>query len=175
LPERYFVFIGTLQPRKNIARLVKAYTLYRQQTGDDAALVLAGGKGWLYDEAWTANVEGVIETGYIDDTDKGILLNQAIALVFPSLYEGFGFPVLEAMACDTPVIASDTSSLPELVGDAGLLVNPLEVDNIAQAMQQIASDNPLRQTLIARGSEQVKSFSWETSARQVLELLDEVQ
>jgi glycosyltransferase involved in cell wall biosynthesis len=175
LPERYFVFIGTLQPRKNIARLVAAYNLYRQQTGDDAALVLAGGKGWLYDEAWTLGVEGVIQTGYIDDADKGILLNQAIGLVFPSLYEGFGFPVLEAMYSDTPVIASNTSSLPELVGEAGLLVNPLDTQAIADAMKQLAADTSLRQMLIARGREQVKKFSWEESARQVLGLLDHLK
>lgn len=174
LPRRYFVFIGTLQPRKNISRLVQAYTLYRQQTGDDAALVLAGGKGWLYDEAWTANVKGIIATGYIDEADKGALLREAIALVFPSLYEGFGFPVLEAMYCDTPVIASNTSSLPELVGEAGLLVDPLSIESIANAMQQIASDEPLRQKVVALGREQVKKFCWDVSAKQVLELLNEV-
>ncbi|HEX2619860.1 MAG TPA: glycosyltransferase family 1 protein, partial [Phototrophicaceae bacterium] len=134
LPERYFVFIGTLQPRKNIARIVQAFDSYRRTSGDSAGLVLAGGKGWLYDPAWVAGGEEVYLPGYIDDADKGALYAGALALVFPSLYEGFGFPVLEAMLCGTPVIAAKTSSLSELVGYAGLLVDPLNVQAIADAM-----------------------------------------
>ena len=100
LPERYFLFLGTLQPRKNIARIVQAYQTLARRSADDAdGLVLAGGQGWLYDPAWTAGVDGVILTGYVDDADKGALYAGALALVFPSLYEGFGFPVLEAMHC----------------------------------------------------------------------------
>ena len=133
LPERYFLFLGTLQPRKNIARIVQAYSRWRAAHPDDpAALVLAGGQGWLYDPAWTAGVDGVILPGYVDDADKGALYAGALALVFPSLYEGFGFPVLEAMHCGTPVICSNTSSLPELAGDAALLVDPLDVDAMAE-------------------------------------------
>lgn len=169
LPERYFLFIGTLQPRKNIARLVQAYALWRKQhPNDPTELVLAGGQGWLYDPAWTAGVEGIHLTGYIDDVDKGALYAGALALVFPSLYEGFGFPALEAMSCGTPVIASNTSSLPELVGDAGLLVDPLNIEAIASAMSQVATDENLRQTYQQRGYEQVKKFTWETAATQLL-------
>lgn len=172
IPARYFLFIGTLQPRKNIARLVQAHQRYRQQTGDDAALVLAGGKGWLYDERWVAGAEGVIVTGYVDERHKGALLTGALGLVMPSLYEGFGFPVLEAMHCNTPVIASRTSSLPELVGEAGLLVNPLDVDEIARAMQQII-DPATRERLISDGRAQATRFTWEACAQQVLDLLDQ--
>lgn len=173
LPEHYFLFIGTLQPRKNIARLVQAYALWRKQHPADAtALVLAGGHGWLYDPAWTSGVEGIHLLGYIDDADKGALYAEALALVFPSLYEGFGFPVLEAMTCGTPVIASNTSSLPELVGDAGLLVDPLNIEVIAAAMSQFSGDDNLCQSYRQRGYEQVKKFTWETAAAQLLTSLE---
>ncbi len=135
---------------------------------DATALVLAGGQGWLYDPAWTSGVDGVHLTGYIDDVDKGALYEGALALVFPSLYEGFGFPVLEAMTCGTPVIASNTSSLPELVGSAGLLVDPLSVEAIATAMNQLSTDAYLRQYYCQLGYQQVKKFTWETAAAQLL-------
>ena len=113
LPARYFLFLGTLQPRKNIAGIVKAFQTWRDSSGDrDAALVLAGSKGWLYDERWLEGVENVVLTGFVDEADKAALLRGATALVYPSLYEGFGFPVIEAMLCGTPVVASDSSSLP---------------------------------------------------------------
>ncbi|MBL8130991.1 MAG: glycosyltransferase family 4 protein [Anaerolineae bacterium] len=173
LPERYFLFIGTLQPRKNIARLVAAYQRWRAaQTDDPPALVLAGGKGWLFDPAWVADADGVVLSGYIDAADKGAVLAGALALVFPSLYEGFGFPVLEAMTCGTPVICSSTSSLPELAGDAALLVDPLSEVAIAAAMRQIASDEALRSDLIARGLAQARQFSWEAAAAAALDALE---
>ncbi len=173
LPERYFLFIGTLQPRKNIARLVQAYARWQAaHPADSAALVLAGGKGWLYDAAWTAGVERVHLPGYVDEADKGALYAGALALVFPSLYEGFGFPVLEAMHCAAPVIASNTSSLPELAGEAALLVDPLEVDAIAAALGRVTDDSALRQTLRERGAEQVKKFTWDSAAAQALAALE---
>lgn len=171
LPERYFLFVGTLQPRKNIARLVQAYARYRAQVDSPAGLVLAGGKGWLYDDAWVQGVEGIHITGYISDAEKGALMSGAQALVFPSLFEGFGFPVIEAMLCETPVIASNTSSLPELVGDAGLLVDPLDVDSIASALVQIDHDDALSKRLIERGMVQAKQFTWVEAAGRVLSLL----
>jgi len=172
LPERYFLFIGTLQPRKNIARLVQAFDLWQEQNPTEGiGLVLAGGQGWLYDPSWTADIPNITLTGYIDETDKGALYAGAIALVFPSLYEGFGFPVLEAMGCGTPVIASNTSSLPELVGDAGLLVDPLDIESIANAMTQIASDEEMRANFIQRGKAQVKQFTWDAAARAALNAL----
>jgi glycosyltransferase involved in cell wall biosynthesis len=173
LPQRYFLFIGTLQPRKNIARLVQAYARWRAAHPDDAAgLVLAGGQGWLFDPAWTSGVDGVTLTGYIDDADKGALYSGALALVFPSLYEGFGFPVLEAMHCGAPVICSSTSSLPELAGDAAMLVDPLDVDAIAAAMTQVAGDAELRASLAARGAEQARRFTWDAAARAALDALE---
>jgi glycosyltransferase involved in cell wall biosynthesis len=170
LPERYFLFLGTLQPRKNIAGLVRAYAAWKaEHPADPAALVLAGRPGWLYDPAWTDGVPGVIQTGYVDDADRGALYAGAIALVMPSLYEGFGFPVLEAMWCGTPVLASNTSSLPELVGEAGLLVNPQDEAAIAAGMSELAEDAGLRQRLIAAGYGQAGRFTWAEAARGTLE------
>lgn len=173
LPARYFLFIGTLQPRKNIARIVQAYRLWREHhPGDSAGLVLAGGKGWLFDPAWVQGVDGVHLPGYIDDADKAALLVGALALVFPSLYEGFGFPVIEAMHTGTPVITSNTSSLPELVGDAGLLVNPLDAEAIADTMGRLSDSETLRQSLRDKGYIQAAKFTWEQAARQTLEALE---
>jgi glycosyltransferase involved in cell wall biosynthesis len=173
LPERYFLFIGTLQPRKNIARIVQAYRLWKAAHPDNPTeLVLAGGKGWLFDPTWVESIEGVHLTGYIDDADKGALYAGALALLFPSLYEGFGFPVIEAMHCGTPVIASNTSSLPELVGEAGLLVDPLNVDNIASAMSKLSDDETLRPTLREHSLVQTAIFTWEHAAQQTLNALE---
>lgn len=175
LPARYFIFIGTLQPRKNIERIVKAFRQWqREHDDDDTALVLAGGEGWLFDKSWLEVASNVIVTGYIDEADKGGLLAGAIALVFPSLYEGFGFPAVEAMHCGTPVIASETSSLPELVGDAGLLVNPLDVPAIAEAMGRCSDDAALRQLLSERGIQRAKRFTWSAAAEQVMVAFDEL-
>ena len=175
LPERYFLFLGTLQPRKNIARIVQAYQRWRQAENDDStALVLAGGQGWLYDPAWTAGVGGVILPGYIDDADIGALYAGALALVFPSLYEGFGFPVLEAMHCGTPVICSNTSSLPELAGEAALLVDPLDVNALVTAMQRLTRDELLRSSLREQGFVQARKFTWEAAARAALAAFEEV-
>ena len=172
LPERYFLFIGTLQPRKNIARIVQAYAQWWSgHQAEGIGLVLAGGKGWLYDEAWVTGVPNVYLPGYIDEADKGALYAGAVALVFPSLYEGFGFPVIEAMHCGTPVITSSTSSLPELAGDAAILVNPEEVYTIADALEDVASNEGLRQSLREKGYAQAAKFTWEKAAEQAMAAL----
>jgi glycosyltransferase involved in cell wall biosynthesis len=177
LPERYWLYIGTLQPRKNIATLVRAYRRWREQNpNDDAALVLAGGRGWLYDPAWTAGVEGVIETGYIDEIDKGALYHGALALLFPSLYEGFGFPIVEAMHCGTPVICSDSSSLPEVGGDAAIyvpLMDDLEAmaDALAVEMARLMQSAATLQ-MQERGRAQAAQFTWARAAQSLLTLID---
>lgn len=174
LPERYFLFVGTLQPRKNIARIVQAYARWRlAHPGDDTGLVLAGGQGWLYDPAWVSGVEGVVLTGYVDEADKGALYAGALALVFPSLYEGFGFPVIEAMYCGAPVVCSTTSSLPELAAGAALLVDPLDVDAIAAAMGRLSDDALLRDDLRTRGRAQARRFTWEDAAAATLAALEQ--
>ncbi len=173
LDRPYFLFIGTLQPRKNIARLVQAYRLWRGQHPEQRIdLVLAGKPGWLYDPAWVEAVEGVRLIGYVDEADKGGLYAGALALVFPSLYEGFGFPVLEAMHCGTPVIASRTSSLPELVGEAGLLVDPLDARSITAAMSRVSEDAALRARLAEMGCAQAQQFTWKRAAGQVMAALE---
>lgn len=173
LPERYFLFIGTLQPRKNIANIVQAFVRWRSAHPDDnSGLVLAGGKGWLYDPDWVAGVANVHLLGFVEDADKGALYDGATALVFPSLHEGFGFPVLEAMSCGTPVIASNTSSLPELVGDGGLQVDPLDVGLIAAAMGRVSTDDGLRCHLREAGYRQAAQFTWERAALQTLAALE---
>jgi glycosyltransferase involved in cell wall biosynthesis len=175
LPARYFTYIGTLQPRKNIKRLIQAFRHWQIAHPDtDTVLVLAGAKSPLFDETWLVSAENVRVIGYIDEADKGGLLAGAIALVFPSLYEGFGFPVLEAMHCGTPVIASNSSSLPELVGDAGLLVDPERVADIASAMSRCSDDATLRQSLINRSRARARRFTWGKAAENVMNAFDEV-
>ncbi len=172
LPERYLFFLGTLQPRKNIARLVRAYVLSGVQQ-DGVGLVLAGARGWLYDPRWTAGVAGVHETGYVDDADVAALYSGAAALVFPSLYEGFGFPVVEAMRCGTPVITSTTSSLPELAGEAALTVDPLDVEALASAIRRVVGDEKLRARMVEMGYAQAARFTWENAACLTLEALEQ--
>jgi glycosyltransferase involved in cell wall biosynthesis len=172
----YLLYVGTLQPRKNLVRLVEAFA---QIQNHNLQLVLAGQKGWLYADLLarveTLGLSGhVIFTGYVADDDKAALLSSATALIYPSLYEGFGLPVLEAMACRTPVLTSDVSSLPEVAGDAALLVNPLDTDAIAAGMARLVADAGLRHSLVERGSLQIRQFSWAKAARQVLEALESI-
>jgi glycosyltransferase involved in cell wall biosynthesis len=180
LAQRYFLYIGTLQPRKNLERVVQAFeALSGRPELADMQLVLAGRKGWLYDSLF-ARVEAaglgerVLFPGYIPDEDLPALLSAATAFVFPSLYEGFGIPVLEAGGCGLPVITSNTSSLPEVAGDAALLVDPHDVDAIAEAMYRVVTDRDLAAELTRRGHENVKRFSWEKCARETLAVLESV-
>lgn len=173
LPARYFLFVGTLQPRKNIARLTAAHAQIRAELGSEAPdLVLAGAQGWCFDDAWVPSGQGIHLPGYIDEADKGALYAGALAFVFPSLYEGFGFPVLEAMACGTPVICSNSSSLPELAGDAALLIDPLDSAALARAMRRLIADADLRASLIARGQQRLGVFTWERAAAGALAALE---
>lgn len=171
----YLFYVGTLQPRKNLARVIDAFARVAGRLGD-VQLVLAGKRGWLYDDLFAQVTRlglerRVVFPGYVDDADLPALLSGAVALVFPSLYEGFGIPVLEAGACGLPVITSNTSSLPEVAGDAALLVDPHDVDAIAEAMYRLATDPELRAELTRRGRENVKRFSWEKCARETLAVL----
>jgi glycosyltransferase involved in cell wall biosynthesis len=184
LSDSYLLYIGTLHPRKNLVRLVQAFASLLQSTtarslppGPDLQLVLAGHKGWLYDEIFgqvrkLGLSDRVILTGYVPDADLSGLLSGALAFVLPSLYEGFGLPVLEAMACGTPVICSNTSSLPEVAGDAALFVDPLDSQKLAEALHQIVSDEGLRRAIVERGFEQVQRFSWHRCAQETLQVLE---
>jgi len=169
----YFLYLGTLQPRKNLARLIAAFA----GVGSEAVLVLAGKRGWLYTDLFAQvrrlGLEGrVLFPGYVPDEDKAGLLSGALAFVFPSLYEGFGLPVLEAQACGCPVITSTTSSLPEVAGDAAFLVDPGDASAITAGMARVAADPALRETLIARGFANVCRFSWSACARSVLDAME---
>jgi glycosyltransferase involved in cell wall biosynthesis len=172
LPERYFLFVGTLQPRKNVPRLLRAFAAARDRLGDRMVLALAGqagvGAASLKDLAGELGIGDAIRwLGYVPAEDRPGLYAAAAAFVFPSLYEGFGLPVLEAMAWGTPVIASDTSSLPEVVGDAGLIVDPLDVAGLADAMARVAEDRSLADRLVANGRRQAARFSWDRCAAAV--------
>jgi glycosyltransferase involved in cell wall biosynthesis len=172
----YILFVGTLQPRKNLIRLVKAFADCRSPIAD-CRLVIAGKKGWLYQEIFRRVEElglekKVVFTGYVPEGDLPALLSGAHLFVFPSLYEGFGLPVLEAMACGTPVVCSNASSLPEVAGDAALMVDPLDVEGLATAMERVLSDEELRAELTERGFKQARKFSWERCARETLAVLE---
>ncbi len=172
LPERYLLFLGTLQPRKNLSRLIEAFGRYRMQSGDSGlGLVLAGGRGWL-SESIPTNVPGVQAPGYIPDEDVAPLYSGALALAFPSLYEGFGFPVIEAMRCGAPVLCSNTSSLPELVGEAALTVDPLDSKAIESGIARLVSSPALRADLSARGLIQAARFTWHSAAEATLSALE---
>jgi len=172
LPARYLLFVGTIEPRKNLGRLLAAFErIYREGLSD--ALVIVGKRGWLYDDFFAALEhspvrEHVIFPGFVPDADLPAVYTGAQALVLPSLCEGFGLPVLEAMACRTPVICSNTSSLPEVAGDAALLVDPTHVDEIAGAITRVLTDSALHAQMRVRGEEQAARFSWERTAEETL-------
>ena len=180
LPERFALGLSTLQPRKNFDGLVEAFDSLLSEWGDepeiaDLHLVISGGKGWMFE-----NTLAVVERaglsarvhfpGFVDDADLPALYTMAAVFAFPSWYEGFGLPVLEAMACGTPVVAADNSSLPEVVGEAGLMVDASDIGGLAAALAQLLTGDELRARLVSAGAEQVRRFRWENAARQLLEL-----
>lgn len=172
----YLLFLSTLHPRKNLVRLVRAYS----QSGLATQLVLAGKTGWLTQplQAQIAALPPAIQaqirlTGYVDEADKAALLSGATAVLYPSLYEGFGFPILEAQACGTAVLTANSSSCPEVAGDAALLVDPLDDAALLAGLQRIASDQPFRQTLQQKGYANVSRFSWQQTAVQLLDAFEQ--
>jgi glycosyltransferase involved in cell wall biosynthesis len=171
LPERFVLYVGTLEPRKNLTTLLDAYSQVARNV--NVPLLVGGGKGWLY--------EGVFErleklglrnhvhfVGYIEEEELPLWYAAAQIFVFPTLYEGFGMPPLEAMACGTPVVVSNAASLPEVVSDAGLLVDPLDGDALADAILRLLRDGELHADLRARGLRRVHHFSWHTTAERTL-------
>lgn len=172
LPPRFVLSVGTLQPRKNYVRLIQAMARLHQP---EVKLVIVGGKGWLFDEVFTAIQEQglqeqVLILGFVDETDLPVLYNLAEVFCFPSLYEGFGIPPLEAMACGTPVIAADNSSLPEAVGDAGILIDASSTEELTCALQRLLQNPALRRELVERGRIQVSKFSWDEAAKRLLDI-----
>jgi glycosyltransferase involved in cell wall biosynthesis len=187
LSSAYVLYVGTLQPRKNLVRLIDAFSEVcrrgeRSEPGGvpaDLQLVLAGKRGWLYhdilERGRQLGVEGRIAfLGFVPEVDLAALYSGASIFVMPSLYEGFCMPVLEAMACGTAVVCSATSSLPEVVGDAALLFDPHEVHEMASTMLQALLVDELRRSLVARGTRRAAGFTWSRAAQQVLEVLEGV-
>ncbi len=170
-----FVFsVGTIQPRKNYARLITAVAQLRHD-GYDVHLVIAGGRGWLDSPIFEAIRSNRMEQyihliGFVADEDLPALYTEAIVTAFVSLYEGFGFPVLESMACGTPAITSNVSSLPEVAGDSAVMVDPHQVDAIIDGLKQLLDDSAYRSILREKGFQQVKKFSWDRSAQQLIEI-----
>lgn len=169
ISERYFLYLGTLEPRKNLVRLIDAYAEYAKSYDAPAQLVLAGGKGWLYDEIFARTEslglqEKVIFTQYIEAADLCALMSGALAFTFPSLYEGFGMPPLEAMACGTPVLVSDAASLPEVTGESAVIVKAEDVSSITQGLCTLHEDEKLRERLRVEGYNRAMGFSWDHSA-----------
>lgn len=168
----YILSVGTVQPRKNYVRLIQAFA---QLPDPQLQLVIAGAPGWLYQEVMAeAEKHGdrVRILGFVEERDLPALYRNAVLFAFPSLYEGFGLPVLEAMACGTPVVCSNASSLPEVAGEAALLVDPFDTDGLAQAMALVLTDADRRQEMTARGLAQAARFTWERAAVQLKEHFD---
>jgi glycosyltransferase involved in cell wall biosynthesis len=173
LPEHFALFLGALEPRKNVLRLVEAWAALDPAMRRDVRLVLAGAKGWLNDSIHARVAELGVERsvqviGYVAEADVAALYSLATVFAYPSLAEGFGLPVVEAMACGTPVLTSDASSLPEVAGDAALCVSPTRVDEIAGGLARLLGDTALRRELARRGLERAARYSWERAARETL-------
>lgn len=179
LPKKFILSVGTIEPRKNLRRLIEAYYQLREKGLIEHSLVIAGQKGWLYENVFEAVKrlkleQEVIFTGYITRDDLPMIYNSADLFIFPSIYEGFGLPALEAMACGIPVITSNISSLPEITGDAALLINPYDVEAIAKAMERVLGDDGLRKELVKKGLKHARRFSWQDSAKKTLMAYREV-
>jgi glycosyltransferase involved in cell wall biosynthesis len=174
LPDRFILFLGTLEPRKNVHKLIRAYGLWRRVEPDIPRLVIAGGKGWYYDQIF-AEVESlglaseVVFPGYVVQEELPLWYNAADLFVYPSRFEGFGLPVLEAMACGTPVVTSNVASLPEVAGDAALLVSPDDETELVEAMRRALNDQALRQEMKIKSQAHAATFTWARTALQTVD------
>lgn len=176
LPDKYLLFIGNLNPRKNLSRLYKAYKEVKEKLNIPHKLVIAGKHGWKYKKLlkYLKKDENVIFTGYIDEIDKAALYTMADMFIFPSLYEGFGIPILEAQQCGTPVITSNISAMPEVGGDGALYIDPYSIKDISNALEKLVVDVELREKLVDYGYKNAKRFSWEKSSIEMSKIIDSV-
>jgi len=186
LPYKFIMYLGTIEPRKNIIGLIKAYNQLQywakkenQTEIQKFKLVIAGAKGWLNKKIYLeiANSEFKKKIRLIDfvsDQDKEYVYNLASVFLYPSFFEGFGFPVLEAMQCGVPVIAGNNSSLPEVVGNAGILIDPDKPNEIAQALKEILKDEKLRKILVEKGLKKSKDFNWKKTAQETLDIINRI-
>jgi glycosyltransferase involved in cell wall biosynthesis len=178
LPKNYLLYLGTIEPRKNIARLVRAYSKLPINLKDKYPLVLAGGGGWndseIKDSIENArNSSNIIQTGYIDEKDIPALYSGAELFLYPSHFEGFGMQILEAMACGTPVLTANNSSLPEVGGDAAYYVDEKSEQSIIDGIQKLLDNPKLRMDMIKRGRQQIKKFSWKESAQKIIDAINQ--
>ena len=176
----YFLYLGTIEPRKNLERLIAAYGHLADKLGEKCPkLVMAGGKGWLNDGIYSrveklGLTDKVIFTKYVPSEDLNPLMCGALAFVFPSIYEGFGMPPLEAMACGVPVLTSGEASLPEVTGDCAVICDAYSVKSIAKGLYRLCTDEKLRQELSRKGIEHAKGFTWERSAEMLNDVYNEL-
>lgn len=170
--EDYMLYLGTLEPRKNVEGIIRAFAMLKER-GFDYKLVIAGGKGWMYDEIFKLikRVKDVEYVGYVSDAQKRDLYRKASVFVWPSFYEGFGLPVLEAMAYGTPVVTSNTSSLPEIAGDAAVLVDPYSVRDIARGIREAIANE---KKLIRKGFERVRHFTMDRMFKETLSAYERI-
>lgn len=173
---KYILYLGTIEPRKNVVGIIEAF----KESGlfaEGFELIIAGAKGWGFKqiEDLIKKTKGVKYIGYVDSTDKISLYKNASLFVYPSLYEGFGFPVLEAMASGAPVITSNRSSLPEVAGQGAYLVNPYNISDIAFGMKLLLENTAIANMYKERGLEQIKKFSWEATAKEFLHMINEIK
>ncbi|HLD17763.1 MAG TPA: glycosyltransferase family 1 protein [Patescibacteria group bacterium] len=174
LPQRFALFVGTLEPRKNIRMMIEALSDYRKYTGDSLPLVLAGKSTRSFNAIPSEEKKETIALGYVPSEHRPSLYRLATTTLFPSLYEGFGLPALESMACGTPVITSRTSSMPEVVGNAAISIDPHSRNDLVSALEHLMGSPILRQTLIERGLKRVENFSWEQCALKTMKVLEMV-
>lgn len=180
LPYRFILYLGTIEPRKNIISLIRAFDVLQKEAhknGDEEiskyALVIAGSKGWLHEKIFreisNATFRKHIQLKkFVEEEDKEYFLNLASLFVYPSFFEGFGFPPLEAMRCGVPVIAANNSSLPEIIGEGGIMVDPDKPDEIMHAMKEVLKNRELREIIIKKGLEKSKEFTWKKAAQETL-------
>lgn len=176
--DQFILFTGTVEPRKNVKTLLKAFSRNRRLR-NNYSLVLAGGTGWKNEDLQQFILNEGIQnelsiTGYISREELRVLYSFASCFVFPSVYEGFGIPLLEAMACGAPVVCSNSSSLPEVAGDAAIMIDPYDIDGFSVAMGKVVENEELRKNMIQKGLERVKHFSWEETARKTLQVYEKV-
>jgi glycosyltransferase involved in cell wall biosynthesis len=179
LPTKMVLNIGTLEPRKNVVALVRAFKKLQERGLRDYNLVIAGEKGWLYkkifEEIRSSGMEQSIRLlGIIRDDELPLLYNCADLFVYPSLYEGFGLPPLEAMACGVPIITSNTSSLPEVVGNAGIMIDPCDIESLSDKMYRVLKDKKLKHQMSRDGLKRSKMFTWEKTVNDVIEVYNQI-
>ena len=177
--KEYFIYVGSLHPRKNLVRLIRAFSKFKETTSSDLKLLLAGRMAWQTGDIYQTYKESEFQSdihflGYQETPELARILASSFAMVYVSILEGFGIPILDAMHCDVPVITSNTSSMPEVAGEAALLADPFSIDSISEKMIEIAENKELRERLVSLGRSQRTKFSWDNTAKKLWESLEKI-